>query len=289
MDWTQRDFHVHRQSLTPDEPNRSLNLVAGILVVIFAALWLAAFVDRVLMPLIARVGVQVTVPDIRRFRIETADSLCKSLGLELVRGRARPEEHLPPGIILDQYPAAGSTVKPGRMIEVVVSDPANLVSCPSVVGHSPREAVIMADSCGLIVRPERISYDFSETNPEGVVFSQTPPPFTGILHGSELRLTVSLGSAPTTMEVPNLVGRNIEDVRLLLARYRLTLGEVTNFPIRKTVPGTILNQTPAPGSPPPEGGFVSVSIAAQPIGDESAEEDSLPGLGMPPDTVRSIH
>jgi len=260
--------------------------VVGILVVIIAALWFVGFNDRVVMPLIARSGVQVNVPDLRYIKFEQADSICQTLQLELTKARTRPDERLAPGVVVDQFPVAGSVVKPGRRIEVVVTDPAGLIACPGVVGRSVREALISVDSCGLKIRESAIRYAYSNVDPEGVVTSQTPPPYTGVLRGSELKLTVSLGSAPTVMVVPNLVGRNVEEAGFLLAKFQLHTGEITHFPDRRSTPGSILSQSPAGGSAIPEDGLVSLSVAIRPVGMED-EVDST--LVKPAEEIHEIH
>lgn len=266
-----------------------LNLLVGIFVVIVGAIWVVLYADRVMLPLIAKSGVQITIPDLRNLHFETADSICSHAGLELVRGRTRTDEKLPPGVILDQFPAAGSIAKPGRRIEATISDAAGLVACPSFLGRSPREAGIIADSIGLVFRPERVRYATSAVDPEGVIISQQPPPFSGMLKGAEVRLTVSLGEAPAKSEVPNLVGRNIEQVRMTLAKYGLGLGEVSNYPSRGTLPGTILSQAPGGGSAVPESGTVDVVVAMAPLGEGGEVTDTLSRLGMPIDTTLKGH
>ena len=254
-----------------------MNLVVGILVVIVAALWFVGFLDRVVMPLISRSGVQVNVPDLRNIKFEQADSLCSKLQLEIVKARTRPDDRLGAGVIVDQFPVAGSVVKPGRRIEVVVTDQAGLIACPGVVGRSVREAMISADSCGLVIRENAIRYAYSEQDPEGVVVSQTPPPFTGVLKGAELRLTVSLGGAPVEMIVPNLVGRNFEEASFLLIRYQLHPGDVISFPDRHSTPGIILSQDPPAGSTLPDDKRVNLRVAIRPVGmEEEADTTQSP-------------
>ena len=258
----------------PIKGRNQFELLAGALVVIIAIGWLIGFIDRVIMPLAALSGVEIRVPDLRHQPYEVVDSLCRAAGLELARGRMRVDNHLLQGTVLDQYPMAGVPVKPGRRVEVVVSTRERMVVCPDVVGRSPREAMLMANSLGLVVLANDIHYGHSSSFPEGVVMAQRPLPMTGMMRGDELVLTVSLGPNPTEITAPELVGRRISQAGIILARQNLRLGEVTRHPTSSVPAGTILSQSPAPGSPMEPGEKVSLNVAMEPV--NSPVKDKAP-------------
>ncbi len=214
------------------------------------------------------------MPDLRKISFDEADSICKLAGVELLPARIRSDDKLPPGIVIDQYPQAGSIVKPGRRAEVVVSGTAGLVPCPEVIGKAPSEAGLIADSSGLWLNIEAIRYRFSEIDPEGVIIEQSPLALTGLLKGSELRITVSLGSEPLNPSVPDLIGVNIENATLMLRKQGLRLGEVVKYPDRNHHPGTIIEQSMAPGASIGMDNIVNVRVAVEPIGGFSEEVDS---------------
>lgn len=243
--------------------------------VVIGAFWLLGFVDRVVMPLLARSGVETAMPDLRRLHWTLADSICRRLRIDLVRARTRADDKIRPGVVVDQYPAAGTFVKPGRRVEVVVTDQAGLAVCPNVAQRSPREAAIIADSSGLAVNLEAVRYRHSDSEPEGIVIAQAPPAYTGVLPGTELILTVSLGPASSSPTVPELVGRNISEVVFLLAQQELKLGEVARYPDRSRVPGTVIGQSPSAGSLLPGDGKVAIKVAALPVASPLNPTDSL--------------
>jgi len=259
------------------------NLVAGLAVILAGSLWLAGFMDRVAMPLIAGSGVEVQTPDVRFYSFDRADSICRAARLELVRSRSRPDGRYAPNTVLDQFPPAGASVKPGRRIEATVADPAGLIAAPTLIGRSIREAKIAADSCGMRFREEAVRYGYSSSDPPGVIIAQDPPPNTAQLHGAELHATVSLGAEPALLIVPDLTGLAIEQVRFELARYQLYPGEVSTFPERIRPPGSVLDQRPKPGSAPPESRTVDVTIVVAPLDastDTTRNPDSI-GVGTP--------
>ncbi len=242
-----------------------LELIAGLVTVMIAVFWLMFLIDRVVMPLITIAGVEHRIPDLHFLMFSEADSICKGLDLELISGRTRIENRLDPGTILDQFPVAGVSAKPGRRIEVVISDREKMVECPNIVGRSPREAEIAAASTGLIVKTERIRYRHSRKYPEGVVMIQDPNYKTMLHRGDELRLVVSLGEKPTEIIAPDLVGRKLDGVSIILAKYSLRLGRVRRFPDRSLPSGTIMSQDPPAGTTMKSGQKVSVRVAIAPV------------------------
>lgn len=260
--------------------SNSSGFAAGLLVLVSALIWLVVATDRAVMPLMTLTGVERTVPDLRHLKLSAADSLCRKEGLDLVMGRTRIDQSLPPGSVLDQFPVPGSRVKPGKRIEVVVSDREGLVACPYLEGRSPREAMLLADSSGLKVIEEHLRYANTLEFPEGVVFSQNPRAAALVRPGSEITLTVSLGPAQSDLTIPDLNGRTLADAKLDLAQRGMIAGAVS-FQVDAAVPaGTVLDQSPAPGNQSGAGGFVNLTVACESLPDStqtSALPDSLEG------------
>ena len=79
---------------------------------------------------------------------------------------------------------------------------------------------------------------------------------------SEVELVVSEGR--DVVAVPDLEGRHLDDVEVLLARLRLLIGTVTFEPAALGAPGRVIGQSPPPGFGLREGGEVSVRVAGSP-------------------------
>jgi beta-lactam-binding protein with PASTA domain len=231
--------------------------------VVMAVIWFVAAMDRVVMPLITLTGVERLTPDLRLIPYAKADSLCRALGLTVEISRGRPDSKAAPGSILDQYPAAGLPVKPGKKIEVVVCDSAGMATTPNVIGRSPQEAALAAASAGLNVADEHIRHANSWEYPAGVVISQTPKPDEIATPGRELILTVSLGQPPDEVIVPNLVGMPSEGVEELLERTGLHLGERKITADSAMAIGIVLGQEPTAGANVPVGAKVMVRVASR--------------------------
>jgi serine/threonine-protein kinase len=254
-----------------------LQFIAGLLVVVIGGVWIVAMADKVILPLIVMAGNEVSTPDLTNLPKSVADSICTASRLQMTKTRTRQDDRVPPDIVIDQYPAAGTPVRPGRVIEVVISDQTGLVVCPNVIGRSPREVAIIADSAGLSFDGTTVSYLHSETEPEGIVIGQRPLAYTGVRRGERLMLTVSLGSTPVSPTVPDLIGCNLSEVKFILAKQGLLLGETVSFPDRNRTPGTVIGQNPAWGETAPTDGIVSITIAVEPLGRLGEDTLSYPG------------
>ncbi len=109
--------------------------------------------------------------------------------------------------------------------------------------------------------------------------------------------TTTLPPLPDSVEVPNLIGRTVDDaLKSELDAASLILAQA-NIETNEFAPGTIVNQAPAPGDLAPGGATVTVEIAVLPpepatetvpdvIGlTEAAAKQALAGLTFAVDTV----
>lgn len=262
---------IEVQDQNPTRTGRRRQWIAGIILIIVAVFWFAAFMDRIIMPIIVLAGVEYSIPDFHHVNYNDAKKTCDSLGIVLDKHNIRIDDRLEPETILDQFPVAGIKVKPGKTVEVVVSERAMLIRCPNVVGRSPREASMIAGSAGLAVPEEKTRYRFSTRHPEGVVIAQEPDPETGMKQNDELILTVSLGKMPEKVIAPDLVGRKLDEVNYTLVKNNLRLGQIVRHPDGSVPESTVLSQDPKPGTNLKERDKVNIRISVKP-----ASEDRTP-------------
>ena len=106
--------------------------------------------------------------------------------------------------------------------------------------------------------------DIEETDESAVagVVRTRPAAGTRLPLPARVRLFVSQGKAIVT--VPDLQGRHVDDLELLLEAVDLRLGAVRYQVEAPEVPGRVIFQSPAPGSALRGEGFVSVIVAGTP-------------------------
>jgi serine/threonine-protein kinase len=210
--------------------------VAGILVV-----------DKIIMPNVVGVnrGV-VEVPDVVRLSFEECrEKFFKAGLLTEVRGKEY-DDSVAQDAIISQYPEAGSRVKKGRKIAVVVSKGKEISIIPDVRNISERQARIKLKKTGFTLG--KIKKVYSKERPVDVVINAFPQSGTTTSREIEVDLFVSKGPKPTHAEVPNLVGESLKSAKKKINESELVLGKISYQNNPSLLPGTIISQSAAPGS-----------------------------------------
>lgn len=162
------------------------------------------------------------------------------------------------GRVVWQDPPAGVAVPEGTEVAISVSMGPQRVPVPDLVGYDQRLADRLLSAAGLrVARVEQAQ----APAPRGVVVNTRPPAGTALLPGSDVTLVVSLG-APT-ITVPNLIGLTQFEAELTLQETNLVLGTTLIRTSPADVPGTIIVQSPGPGTLAAAGTAVNVTIARE--------------------------
>jgi beta-lactam-binding protein with PASTA domain len=165
------------------------------------------------------------------------------VALEAVGLYASPENYVyhntvPGGIVISQYPIAGTGVPAGSPIGLSISLGRPVV--PDVVGMSEPNAVSAITGPG-ILELGTVGEGYSDTFPAGSVISQNPAGGTLVLIGSGVNIVISLGRPV----VPDVRGMSqTEAAAAIEAIDNLTVGVVTEQ-YSDTVPiGCVVSQYP---------------------------------------------
>ncbi len=235
--------------------------LAGLLMLAFL---LYLLVDRWLMPTYTRHGVVQYVPDVRQLPFDQAARILEAQGLQAARvpaRRFRPD--LPVEIVLDQTPPPQAAVKPGRRIYLTVNAGRNpLVTVPSVIGMSLREAVNRLTALGLRaddLRPDTIPSPYART-----VTRQHPAPGDSVVEGSRVTLWYSTGLGERYVTVPDVTGLTVAEAQRILLAHRLRAVVVEPRESTETTSNTtrlVVRQSRAPGSQVREGFEIRLFVA----------------------------
>jgi len=157
------------------------------------------------------------------------------------------DEDMPLGHVLEQSPGAGSLMKRGAAVEVVVSLGPERLIVPDVEGRTLQAAQVTLTSAGLGLG--RIVNIYSHGLIPGTVVEQAPPVDSRVGRGTAVGLFLSAASHTDTYVMPDLVYRNFEIVRHFFERRGFRLGSIKFEPYEGLSPGIILRQYPLPGHP----------------------------------------
>ena len=108
--------------------------------------------------------------------------------------------------MIKQSLEANTSVKQGDTVTITVSQGAEPMTVPDVVGEKASDAEAMLRSSDLHVNIER---EYNDTVASGRVIRQNPPANSFAQEGDTVTITVSKGRHP--VKVPNVVGKSLSD------------------------------------------------------------------------------
>ncbi len=174
-----------------------------------------------------------------------------------------PSDRYPRDVVMRQDPVAGTQVRQGRRISLVVSNGVQILPMPDLRYESRRELGL--DLSHYKLQLGKVKIVQSDEVPSEAVVAQDPPPLTSVRAGSIVNVDIAKGG-PETIRVPRFVGRTIDEAREDAARSRVHFGQIVWTPFGRYGParGEIVAQRPAAGSNIGSFQAVSVQVSAGP-------------------------
>jgi serine/threonine-protein kinase len=219
-------------------------VLIGSFVLLFT-LGLAIF-NFLIMPKVIHHNAVVATPDLRGKTVETARGEAGRAGLQLVEDRQVAHPTIAAGRIVEQTPRANASIRRGRRVLVVVSAGPAVGTVPDLAGLSRRQAdmTLARES----FRPGRLVRLHRDDVAAPTVVFQFPPPGSSQRREATVDLVVAEPGLPPAWRMPDLRGASLGRARAAVEAAGCVPGTVT-FQRRPGVqPGTVLAQTPVPGS-----------------------------------------
>jgi beta-lactam-binding protein with PASTA domain len=168
------------------------------------------------------------------------------------------QDKKPVDTIVSQDPENGGRAEKGSTISVTVVG-TQVADVPNVVGQGRDAAQGALERAGFEVAVEESESSFDD---EGKVTDQDPQ--AGSSEETGTQVTITVGTGPSTVEVPNLYGNTTDQAAEILADVDLELGEQTEGPSDDVTEGQIIEQQPAAGGDVEPGSEVSVTVSSGP-------------------------
>lgn len=202
-----------------------------------------------------------TVPDLKNRSLSSALDLLAPLNIGLKKTGTEFSAAAPISSVLRQDPPAGTVVREGKIVRVIVSEGGQTVLAPAVVGLPLRNAEMMLRQSQLLLGEVGEAYSLKAE--KGLVLSQDPKNETSVEKNATVNLVVSGGAPPTGVNLmPDFQRKKIDEVKAWAAGAGLTVAVLTDatspFPS-----GTVLTQTPAPDVALASDAKVSVTISGR--------------------------
>ncbi len=205
------------------------------------------------------------VPDlVGRPQAELA-TLAEERGLEcrVREGSGRYDDLVPAGHALSQIPPAGSLVKRGATIKVVLSQGPRLMEVPDVRGKALQAAQVTLAAAGLGVG--RTAGVHTLDAKPGSVHEQFPIAGERVGKASQVNLYLATSSKASTFLMPDLVYRDHETVRSFFERRGFRMGSVKFEPYESLATGVVLRQFPLAGHPLRRQDVISLVVVSPPV------------------------
>ena len=161
-------------------------------------------------------------------------------------------EEVPPGQVISQSVAAGTSLAHDSTVDVVLSKGREPRTVPTLTGKGASAAKSSSEALGLVASPTEA---YSDTVPEGQVISQQTREGSTVYRGDSVSYTVSKG--PEMVTVPDVVGLQRQEAHDKLEGAGFTVQEDL---ILGGFFNTVRSSDPAGGSKVKKGSTVTISV-----------------------------
>ena len=202
-----------------------------------------------------------TVPDLKGRSLAAALDALAPLNVGLRKTGVEFDASVPISSILRQDPPAGTVVREGKTVRVVVSQGGQTVQAPSVIGLPLRNAEMLLRQNQLALG--EVSEAYSLKSEKGMVLSQDPKGETSVGQSTLVNLVVSGGVPPAGVSLmPDFSRKEVDAVSAWAAGAGVKL-EVKSDPSSLFPGGTVLTQSPDPDAALGPDAAVSVTVSGR--------------------------
>ncbi|GAB4179148.1 MAG: hypothetical protein Kow00108_15070 [Calditrichia bacterium] len=213
----------------------------------------------IIMPLYTRQGDEMQMPDVTLMPLDSAMLVLQEADLNPVLADSVYDNEIDKGRIMIQKPHPFSRVKRGRNVYLTISRGPQVNTLPDFRGMTIREARLQLQSLNL--QEGWVSYKNNDKYPEGVIYEQRPEPGSGFTIGEKVNFFVSLGSQRENIRLPKFIGKTMVAARNKLLELKIRNIKIVYEKKDNLLPGTVIDQRPAPGTPIIEVKEVTLTIS----------------------------
>lgn len=197
----------------------------------------------------------VQVPNVAGLTAQAAEAELRAMNLD-TSIQTRPDAVVAEGNVIATTPSAGSTVDEKSTITLQVSSGPEQVQVPKLSGLTQDEAAQALNAVGLRLAPE-IERAPSEPDQLDKVTAQDPS--GGAKINLDSAVSITLGSGPEQVRVPNVVGQTIDVAQPNIEGVGFTVQVET---VDSSKPeGQVISTSPAGGSTAAKGDIITVQVS----------------------------
>ncbi|MDO5089100.1 MAG: PASTA domain-containing protein [Leptotrichiaceae bacterium] len=195
------------------------------------------------------------IPNVVNLHEKDALKYLKEAGLKVKIINSKTEK-VPLDTVFIQFPLAGKEVKVNRTVQIWVNNGEGQ-EVPNLVGLELLEARSLLQ--GQNIQIEKIDYQPSNQK-YNTIIGVYPRPGTKLEINQKISILVSSQKILDASIMPNLIGLDINDAKVLLAQIGLTLGGTSKGEDPTLPVNAIISTSPAPGAKISKGQKISIVI-----------------------------
>jgi len=220
----------------------------ALVIALLVALFLGFFF--VYLPFSTNHGQSITVPDLTGMGTEQIEDYLDERNLRYEIADCTFVADQKPLTVIRQYPKQGMVVKEGRKIYLYITSlTAPKIKMPQLVDRTYRSAILELARVGLkLGRVIYVNDMAQQTVMRQLLDGQEIQPGQLIAQGSKVDLEVANGIGTTEMDVPELMGKTLDEALFVLKGSNLKPGVIMYVPDATEAPGTVIFQNPEFGT-----------------------------------------
>jgi len=211
----------------------------------------------IVMQVALRGSVDAVTPSVEGDEVVNALEKVTKAGLNLKIISLEYDDDKPRNVIITQIPKAGTSMKHGRDVRVVISRGPREFDMPDLTDLSLRQGTNSLQEKGISLAA--VSKAHSDTE-EGKIISQYPPAGSHVTDLSQVELLVSLGDRPKTVMMPDFTGMQIEQAKKDIVKAGFAIKNVVYENRAEGTAGMLVSHSPPPGMPVEAGAEITLAV-----------------------------
>ena len=215
---TGKDNKVSEPSKEDKKRKKLIFLIAGIALLLIAGFVAAGFATGILG------SPSVEVPDVRGMTYDEAKDELDQVGLKISEGDLVYSSEYELGEVVSTDPAPGSMAKSSSTVVVNICKGAEAGTVPDLINKTLDEAKSLIEKYGFKVGNVETKVS---SEPKDTVIEQDPKGGAETTPGGYINIIVSDGTGKEEVEVPYLIGKDLETAKQLITGAGFLVGEIT--------------------------------------------------------------
>lgn len=216
----------------------------GIIIALIIVLFLGFFF--IYLPYTTHHGQTITVPDVTKLSLDEMRNVLEDRNLRYEISDCTFVAGAQPLTVIQQYPRSNMKVKEGRKIYITLTKRvAPMVPMPNLTNLTLLSAKLNLRSLGLELGEQNYVPDVAKNAVLRQLYNgREVVPGTPVPKGARIDLEVGDGLGNTMFEVPNVVGKPLDEARLTIQGSNLKVGTIISVDDPEKEVGTVVRQRP---------------------------------------------